>query len=110
MENQSSDAPFSPLRVAVVGVGNFGRLHAKHYAQNKNAELVAVVDTVAEAADAVGREFGCAALYDYRALIGKVDAVSVVVPTSSHFDIANALLDAGIDALVEKPLDRKSVV
>ena len=104
MENQSSDAPFSPLRVAVVGVGNFGRLHAKHYAQNKNAELVAVVDTVAEAADAVGREFGCAALYDYRALIGKVDAVSVVVPTSSHFDIANALLDAGIDALVEKPL------
>ena len=104
MENQSSDAPISPLRVAVVGVGNFGRLHAKHYAQNKNAELVAVVDTVAEAADAVGREFGCAALYDYRALIGKVDAVSVVVPTSSHFDIANALLDAGIDALVEKPL------
>ena len=58
MENQSSDAPFSPLRVAVVGVGNFGRLHAKHYAQNKNAELVAVVDTVAEAADAIGREFG----------------------------------------------------
>jgi predicted dehydrogenase len=104
LETQASNAAFRPLRVAVVGVGKFGRLHAKHYAQNKNAALVAVVDTNAEAADAVAGKFGCAALYDYRALIGKVDAVSVVVPTSSHFDISYALLDAGIDALVEKPL------
>src|SRR5271155_2927726 len=101
METESSDAAFSPLRVAVVGVGNFGRLHAKHYAQNKNAELVAVVDTNAEVADAVGREFGCAAYYDYRALIGEVDGASVVVPTSSHFEIADALLNSGIDTLVE---------
>jgi len=90
--------------VAVVGTGHFGRYHAKQYAQSKKAELVAVVDTNVEVANAVAAEFGCAALYDHRDLIGRVDAVSVVVPTSHHFAIASELQDAGIDTLVEKPL------
>jgi predicted dehydrogenase len=104
LKTQSFDARSRPLRVAVVGAGHFGRFHAKQYAQNKNAELVAVVDTNAAVADAVAREFGCAALYDHRALIGGIDAASVVVPTSQHFAIAGELQEAGIDTLVEKPL------
>lgn len=104
LETHSFDAGHRPLRVAVVGAGHFGRFHAKHYAQNKNAELVAVVDTNAEVANAVAGEYGCAALYDHRALIGRIDAASIVVPTSQHFAIASELQEAGIDTLVEKPL------
>ena len=104
MEIQQFDGALRPIRVAVVGVGHFGRFHTKHYAENKNAELVAVVDTNSLAADAVAAEFGCAALYDHRALFGKVDAVSVAVPTAQHFAVAAELLEAGIDTLVEKPL------
>jgi predicted dehydrogenase len=101
---QRFDGALKPIRVAVVGTGHFGRFHAKHYAENKNAELVAVVDTNVQVADAIAAEFGCAALYDHRALIGKIDAASVAVPTSQHFAVAIELQQAGIDTLVEKPL------
>ncbi len=100
----SSDSKQRPIRVAVVGVGRFGRYHAKHYAANAQAELVAVVDANPEAANAIAAEYGCAAFYDHRDLIGKVDAVSVAVPASLHFQIASELQDAGLDLLVEKPL------
>lgn len=104
LNTQSSDAGLRPISVAVVGAGHFGRFHAKQYALNKNAELVAVVDTNADVAKAVADEFGCAAFQDYRALFGKIDAASVVVPTSQHFAVASELQQAGIDTLVEKPL------
>ena len=65
---------------------------------------MAVVDTNAEVANAVAGEYGCAALYDHRALIGRIDAASIVVPTSQHFAIASELQEAGIDTLIEKPL------
>lgn len=92
------------LKVAVVGVGRFGRFHARHLAETPLADLVAVVDTNHDAADAVAREYGCVPFYDHRDLIGKVDAASVVVPASSHFAVAHDLLQGGIDTLVEKPL------
>lgn len=104
MKTQSSDGGSKPIRVAVVGTGHFGRFHAKHYAQNRQAELVAIVDSNVEVADAIAAEYGCAALYDHRDLIGKVDAASVVVPTSQHFIVAQELQEAGIDTLVEKPV------
>lgn len=104
MNTQSDDRARRPVRVAVVGTGHFGRFHARHYAQNKNAELVAVVDIDHGAADSIAAELGCAALYDHRALIGRIDAASVVVPTGQHFAVAVELQEAGIDTLVEKPL------
>jgi len=104
LNTQSSDGGLRPLRVAVVGTGHFGRFHAKQYAQNNQAELIAVVDTNVEVANRVAAEVGCAAFYDHRDLIGRIDAASVVVPTSQHFAIANELQEAGIDTLVEKPL------
>jgi predicted dehydrogenase len=93
-----------PVRVAVVGSGYFGRFHADHYARNKRAELVAVVDTDEGRARAVANEFGGEAVSDHRNIIGRVDAASVAVPTPLHYDIARELIEAGIHVLVEKPL------
>ena len=92
------------VRVAVVGSGYFGRFHADHYARNKRAKLVAVVDTDAERARAVAAEFGAEPVFDFRSILGKVDAASVAVPTPLHYEIASALIEAGIHVLVEKPL------
>jgi len=92
------------VRVAVVGSGYFGRFHADHYARNPRAELVAVVDTDEERARAVAAEFGAEAAFDYRSIVGRVDAASVAVPTPLHYEVARDLIEAGINVLVEKPL------
>ena len=92
------------IRAAVIGVGYLGRFHAQKYAQLSVCELVAVVDGREEVRKAVAGELGTQALADYRALLGKVDAVSVVTPTPAHFEIADAFLAAGAHVLVEKPI------
>jgi predicted dehydrogenase len=68
------------------------------------AELVAVVDANQARAQEIAGKYGCEALSDYRQLIGKADAVCVATPTVSHAEVGVALLEAGIDVLVEKPL------
>lgn len=92
------------IRVAVIGVGYLGRFHAQKYAQAAGCELVAVVDARAEARDGVAQELGTRGLGDYRELLGKVDAVSVVTPTPGHFGIARDFLASGAHVLVEKPI------
>lgn len=92
------------VRVAVIGVGYFGRFHAKHYAAAPRAHLVAVADVDEARARAVATEVGCDSAGDFRCLFGRVDAVSLAVPTPQHYEIAKACLEAGIDVLVEKPL------
>jgi predicted dehydrogenase len=92
------------IRVAVIGVGYLGRFHAQKYAQAPGCELVAVVDARAEAREAVAQELSTRGLGDYRELLGKVDAVSVVTPTPGHFGIARDFLASGAHVLVEKPI------
>ena len=92
------------IRAAVVGVGYLGRFHAQKYAQLPGCELVAVVDGREDVRNAVAAEVQSRAVADYRQLLGKVDAVSVVTPTPSHFEIAEAFLDSGAHVLVEKPI------
>ncbi len=92
------------IRAAVVGVGYLGRFHAQKYAQLPDCELVAVVDASGETRERVAAELGTPALADHRALIGKVDAVSVATPTAAHFGIARDLLAGGAHVLVEKPI------
>jgi predicted dehydrogenase len=92
------------ISVAVIGTGYFGRFHADHYARNKRARLLTVVDTNEDRARAVAAEFGAEPAFDYRSVLGKVDAVSVAVPTPEHYQIARDLLEAGIHVLVEKPI------
>jgi predicted dehydrogenase len=92
------------LRVAVIGVGEFGTNHVRVVRQSERAELVAVVDTNAERATEVATANGCPAFSDARQLASQVDAAIVAVPTSAHADVGCALLEAGIDVLVEKPI------
>lgn len=92
------------LRTAVIGVGYLGRFHAQKYRELPDSELIAVVDSSPEAAQKVADELGVPAVADYRDLIGRVDAVSIVVPTPLHFSVAETLLEAGIHVLVEKPI------
>jgi len=92
------------IRTAVIGVGYLGRFHAQKYAQLPDCELVAVVDSRAEARDKAAEELRTRSVGDYRDLIGSVDAVSVVTPTPAHFQIARDFLAAGVHVLVEKPV------
>ncbi len=92
------------LRTAVIGVGYLGKFHAQKFAEIPDADLVAVVDVDIDARERVAKELGVDAVGDYRKLMGAVDAVSVVVPTPAHFEIAQAFLDSGIHVLVEKPI------
>jgi predicted dehydrogenase len=94
----------STIRTAVVGVGYLGRFHAQKYAALPQCQLLAVVDQHEPARNAVAAELGVPALADHRALLGKVDAVSVVTHTPSHFAIAADFLRAGAHVLVEKPI------
>lgn len=94
------------LRVGIVGVGYLGRFHAQKYARLRDADLVAVVDVNEEQARKVALDVNTKALRDYRELIGKVDAVSIVTPTSYHYAIARDFLDAGIHVLLEKPMTK----
>jgi len=94
----------SKIKVAVIGVGHLGQHHARVYAQLPEAELAAVVDNDFSAAQKFGKKFGCQALADYREILGKVEAVSLVVPTPLHFSIGKELLSAGLHVLIEKPL------
>ena len=92
------------IRTAVIGVGYLGRFHAQKYAGLPNSHLVGIADPSAAARAAVAAELNVAAHEDYRDLLGKVDAVSIVTPTASHFEVAKAFLEAGANVLVEKPM------
>jgi predicted dehydrogenase len=92
------------MKVAVIGVGHLGQHHARIYAAMDGVELVGVVDTNRARGDEIARKFGTIALAEARELAGRVDAVSVAVPTEAHVTVALPLLDAGTAVLVEKPL------
>jgi len=93
-----------PLRVAVVGVGYLGAFHAEKYARMDAVALAGVVDIDRERAEHIAEKLGTRACSDYRDLFGKVDAVSIVVPTPAHFPIGRDFLEHGIDILIEKPM------
>ena len=98
------EQPTDRLRTAVIGVGYLGKFHAQKFAEIPGCELVAVVDVDEGARESLASDLGVDAVGDYRKLIGAVDAVSVVVPTPAHFEIAEAFLDSGTHVLVEKPI------
>ncbi|HEY4711024.1 MAG TPA: Gfo/Idh/MocA family oxidoreductase [Candidatus Acidoferrales bacterium] len=94
-----------PIRVAVVGAGEFGRNHVRVWRELEGAELAGIIDTNAERAAKVASEFGTKVIGDLDALAAeRVNAVSVAVPTREHARVGCRLLDAGMDILVEKPI------
>jgi predicted dehydrogenase len=92
------------LRVGVVGVGYLGKFHAEKYARNPEVELVGVVDSDRIQADKIAEQWGCRAYYRHRELIGKVDAVSIAVPTEDHYSISRDFINHHVDVLIEKPM------
>ncbi len=92
------------LRVGVIGVGYLGKFHARIYSAMPDVTLVGVVDVDAVAGQAVAAQHGCQAYTRPEALLGNVDAVSIVVPTIHHLPVARPFLESGVHMLMEKPL------
>jgi len=91
------------LRIAVVGVGHLGSIHAKIYKENPNCQLIGVCDSHQERLNQVCANLGVSGYTDYKELFTKVDAVSIAVPTILHHRVAQDFLKAGVHTLVEKP-------
>ena len=97
------------LRTAVIGVGSLGRQHARIHATlaaEGRTQFAAVCDLNEETARSISDERNTEWTADWRELIGRVDAVSLAVPTEAHCEIACGLLEKGIHVLVEKPISR----
>ncbi|MCL2458033.1 MAG: Gfo/Idh/MocA family oxidoreductase [Desulfobulbus sp.] len=92
------------IKVGVVGVGYLGRFHAQKYAAMPDVHLVGVADADPERAGQVADECATQPYTDYHGLLDQVDAVSIVVPTSLHHEVAKACLLQQVDVMVEKPI------
>ena len=92
------------IRVGVIGVGALGQHHARVYAGMPDAVLVGVADTRPGRAAEIAAPLATDAFSDYRQLIGKVDAVSIAIPTVLHAEIGTEFLSEGVHVLVEKPI------
>jgi predicted dehydrogenase len=91
-------------KVAVIGCGHLGTIHARLLAARADAELVAVVDPVPESRQRVAEAHGCRALAEPQELVGLADAVVVAAPTCLHAEVSLPLLSQGLDLLIEKPI------
>lgn len=97
------------IKIAVIGAGHLGALHTKIYSMIKkksNITLVGVCDVKKKTAKEVAKKYHTKYFTNYKDLIGQVDAVSIVVPTSLHHEVARDFLKAGIHVLVEKPITK----
>jgi UDP-N-acetylglucosamine 3-dehydrogenase len=94
------------IKAAVIGVGSMGKNHARVYTELPDVRLVAIADADGETAGEVGKRLGVKAYQDYREMLAveQPEAVSIVVPTALHMEVAIAAMQAGADILVEKPI------
>lgn len=93
------------LRVGVIGLGSMGKIHLRNYCEMAQAQVVGAVDLAAANREAAEKQFGVRAFDSVAALLAEgVDAVSISVPTSLHFEVAMQVIAAGVSLLVEKPL------
>jgi predicted dehydrogenase len=93
-----------PVAVGVLGVGSLGFHHARILQQLPEAELVGICDIDSERAAAVASELETRAFDDVAELLDRVEAVTIVVPTNSHFEVGKLALEHGCDLLIEKPI------
>jgi predicted dehydrogenase len=92
------------IRIGVVGAGHLGRYHLQKYLQMPECRVIGVADVVEDNARKAAEGRDCAVLTDYHGLLGKVDAVSIAVPTGVHHEVTSVFLQAGVDVLLEKPI------
>ncbi|MBI3814798.1 MAG: Gfo/Idh/MocA family oxidoreductase [Nitrospinae bacterium] len=94
------------VRAAVVGVGHMGRYHVGVYSEIPDVRLAGVADINESRGKEIAEKYNTVFHKDYKDLFGKVDVVSIAVPTSQHYKTAKDFLEAGIHVLVEKPLTK----
>lgn len=94
----------NPLRVAVIGAGYVGRIHARLLAKREDVELVAVVDRHPTTSRSVAAEVGSRGYTDFRRLLDQIDAAIVATPASTHHAVGLELARRKVHLLVEKPL------
>ncbi|MGQ0562089.1 MAG: Gfo/Idh/MocA family protein [Gemmatimonadota bacterium] len=92
------------LRVGVIGVGSLGYHHARILRDTKGAKLIGIHDSSADRLDKVAKELEIRPFDSQDALLDKVDAVVIAVPTSYHEEVGSAAVSRGVHALVEKPI------
>lgn len=92
------------VRTGVIGVGYLGKFHAEKYAGHPEVELVGIIDSDPARAAQVAKTVGATPFLKLEDFFGKVDAVSVAVPTALHHQVARPFLDKGIHVLLEKPI------
>jgi predicted dehydrogenase len=92
------------LNIGVIGIGHLGNYHLQKYQKLENCEIVAVADPLSDRAKKAADIYKCEAFTDHNAMLDKVDAVSIAVPTGEHHKIARDFLAAGVDVLIEKPI------
>ena len=92
------------VRIGVIGVGHLGQHHARLLASMDGVELVGICDINRPRADEIAARFGAPAFGDSRELLGRVEAVTVAVPTVAHLDVALPFLQSGVATLIEKPI------
>lgn len=93
-----------PVAAGVIGVGSLGFHHARLLRDIPEARLVGIYDTDGERAASVADELGVVAYSSLDALLSEIDAVTIAVPTSDHFDVARSALEHDCHLLIEKPI------
>jgi predicted dehydrogenase len=94
----------SVVRIGVIGVGHLGQHHARLLASMDGVEVVGICDINRPRAEEIGAKFGAPVFTDSRELLGRVEAVTVAVPTVAHVDVALPFLQSGVATLIEKPI------
>ena len=91
-------------KIGVVGAGHLGKHHIKHLSNHSGVEFVGVFDINTESLENICSEFSVKALQSIEKLISSCDAVHIVTPTNTHFDIAKKFLNHKKDVFIEKPI------
>ncbi|MCH7921558.1 MAG: Gfo/Idh/MocA family oxidoreductase [Nitrospinae bacterium] len=94
------------VRAGVVGTGHMGRYHVAVYSGFADVELAGIVDTNEELVRGLAAQYNTTPYTDYRELFGRVDLVSIAVPTSLHHSVAKEFLRNGMHVLLEKPITK----
>jgi len=92
------------VNIGILGVGHLGRFHVQNYLSIPQAEVVGVYDVDFQRSQAIAEEFNIPAFERAEDLLAKIEAASIVVTTSAHYEIAKACLEKNIHCLVEKPI------
>jgi len=92
------------LKVGVIGAGHLGKLHIKMFSQMENCELTGIYDLNYDNSVAAANEYKAKAFNSIDDLLNEVEAVSIAVSTTAHYDIASICLKKGLPVFVEKPI------